>query len=97
MGKVLIHLTMSLDGFIAKPNEDDWDWIFKHAADDSDDMGNRVMRELGAVVLGNKVYPVIFGNGLRLIDQFGCQPIDLERIEIISTTQITSMRFRVIG
>ena len=182
MGKVVIHLTMSLDGFIAKPNEDDWDWIFKHEADDSDDMGNRVMQELGAVVLGNKdfrnnkvtadtlpygglqipqfvvthnareplivgpltfnfitggvgkviqiakeaagtkhvailghsiaqqglelglvdelvlhVYPVIFGNGLRLIDHLGCPPIDLERIEIISTTQITSMRFRVIG
>ncbi|GAA5225020.1 dihydrofolate reductase family protein [Membranihabitans marinus] len=182
MGKVFIHLTMSLDGFIAKPNEDDWDWIFKHEADDSDDMENRVMQDLGAVVLGNKdfknnkvtadalpygglqipqfvvthnarksltvgpltfnfvtggvgkviqtakeaagaknvailghsiaqqglelglvdelvvhVYPVIFGNGLRLIDQLGCKPIDLERIEIISTTQITSMRFRVLG
>lgn len=54
MGKVLIHLTMSLDGFIAKPDEDDWDWIFKYETDNSDDMGNRIMQELGAVVLGNK-------------------------------------------
>ena len=43
------------------------------------------------------VYPVIFGHGLRLIAQLGCQTIDLERIEIISTIQITSMRFRVVG
>ena len=54
MGKVLIHLTMSLDGFIAKPNEEDWDWIFKHAADASGFAVNWVMQELGAVVLGNK-------------------------------------------
>jgi dihydrofolate reductase len=181
MGKVLIHITMSLDGFIAKPNEDDWDWLSKYEADDSDDMAERILKELGAIVLGNKdfrnnkvtaealpygggqipqfvvthhprepltidtttfqfvtggvsqaielakksagiknvailghsiaqqglelglvdelvvhIYPVIFGNGLRLIDQLSCQPIELERVEIISTTQITSMRFRVI-
>ena len=178
MGKVLIHLTMSLDGFIAKPNEDDWDWIFKH---NGDDMGSQIMQDLGAVVLGNKdfrnnkvtadalpyggleipqyvvthnyreplnigsltfefvsggvekviekakkaadgknvailghsvgqqcleaglvdeivihMYPIIFGNGLRFIDNLSTLPIELERIEIASTTQITSMRFRVI-
>jgi dihydrofolate reductase len=181
MGKVLIHATMSIDGFIAKSNEDDWDWLSAYGSDDSDDMGERILNELGAVVLGNKdfrnnkitaealpygggqipqfvvthnareplrigdttfqfvtggvkqaieiakkaagpknvailghsiaqqgielglvdelvihIYPIIFGNGLRLIDHLGCQPIELERIEIISTTQITSARFRVV-
>ena len=181
MGKVLIHLTMSLDGFIAKPNEDDWDWLSKYESDGSDDMAERVLKGLGAIVLGNKdfknnkvtaealpygggeipqfvvthnareplkmgtstfqfvtggvkraieiakkaaglrnvailghtisqqglelglvdelvihIYPIIFGNGLRLIDQLNSQPIELERIESISTTQITSLRFRVI-
>ena len=181
VGKVLIHVTMSLDGFIAKPNEDDWDWLSKYDSNDSDDLGERILKELGAVVLGNKdfrnnkvkaealpyggvqipqfvvthnareplsigtatfqfvtggvsqvieiakkaagiknvallghsigqqglelglvdelvvhIYPVIFGNGLRLIDHLNCQSIELERVEIISTTQITSMRFRVI-
>jgi len=178
MGKVLIHATMSLDGFIAKTDEDDWDWIIKH---DSDDMGSRIMQDLGAVVLGNKdfrnnkvtpdalpyggleipqfvvthnarepliigpltfdfvtggvghviekakktageknvailghsvgqqcletglvdevvihMFPVILGNGLRFIDNLNTLPIELERIEIVSTTQVTSMRFRVI-
>ncbi|MEX1193259.1 MAG: hypothetical protein WEA99_14910 [Brumimicrobium sp.] len=49
--RVFIHVTMSLDGFIAKPDEDDWDWVFKQ---DADDMGSRIMSEIGAVVLGNK-------------------------------------------
>ncbi|MGK6353542.1 dihydrofolate reductase family protein [Parapedobacter sp. DT-150] len=180
MGKVLIHATMSIDGFIAKPNEDDWDWISNYESDGSDDMADRILSELGAVVLGNKdfrnnkvtaealpygggqipqfvvthnareplsigtttfqfvtggvkqvievakkaagiknvailghsigqqgielglvdelvihVFPLILGNGLRLIDQLGCPPVELERVEIISTTQVTSMRFRV--
>jgi dihydrofolate reductase len=181
MGKVLIHVTMSLDGFIAKPNEDDWEWLSMCDSDGSDDLADRILRDLGAVVVGNKdfrnnkvtaealpygggqipqfvathnvrepltigtttfqfvtggvgqvietakkaagiknvailghsisqqalelglvdelvihIYPIIFGNGLRLIDQLGCKPIELERVEIISTTQITSTRFRVI-
>lgn len=181
MGKVLIHLTMSLDGFIAQTNEDDWDWLSNYGSDDSDDMAERIVKELGGIVLGNKdfrndkvtadvlpygggqipqfvvthnyreplnigtttfefiaggvsqaieiakkaagtknvailghsisqqglelglvdelvvhIYPIIFGNGLRFIDQLACKSIELERVEVISTTQITSMRFRVI-
>ena len=53
--------------------------------------------ELGLVdELVIHIYPIIFGNGLRLIDQLNSQPVELERIESISTTQITSLRFRVI-
>lgn len=181
MGKVIIHATMSLDGFIAKSNEDDWDWLSMYDADASDDLAERTMKELGAVVVGNKdfrnnrvtaealpygggqmpqfvvthnareplsigtttfqfvtggvkktietakkaageknvailghsisqqslelglvdeivihIYPIIFGNGLRLIDKIGIDPIKLERVEIISTTQIISMRLRVL-
>jgi len=180
MGKVLIHLTMSLDGFIAKPDEDDWDWLSNTGSDGSDDLADRVQDGLGAIILGNKdfrnnkvtadiipyggglpqfvvthhareplkiggttfqfvtggveqaieiarnaaagknvailghsiaqqglerglvdeliihIYPVIFGNGLRFIDQLNCQPIELERMESVSTTQITSLRFRVV-
>ena len=54
LGKVLIHVTMSIDGFIAKPNEDDWDWISKYDSDESDNMAEQILKELGAVVLGNK-------------------------------------------
>ena len=45
MGKVIIHATMSLDGFIAGPH-DEMDWVFKY---DDDGMANEVMEETEAV------------------------------------------------
>jgi dihydrofolate reductase len=46
----MIHATMSLDGFIARPN-DEIDWAFNY---DTDAMIDEVMKEIGAVVLGNR-------------------------------------------
>lgn len=43
---------MSLDGFISKPDEMDFAWMFKYDGDDA--MAARMMSEIGAVVLGNK-------------------------------------------
>ncbi len=45
MGKVIIHATMSLDGFIAGPH-DEMDWFFKY---DSDKMVDEIMKEMRAV------------------------------------------------
>jgi len=50
MGKVIIHVTMSLDGFIAGPN-DEVDWGFKFGTDKTVD---EIMQEIGAVVMGNR-------------------------------------------
>jgi dihydrofolate reductase len=50
MGKVIIHTTMSLDGFIAKPN-DDVAWGFNYG---TDRMMDEIMKEIGAVVMGNR-------------------------------------------
>lgn len=50
MGNVFIHLTMSLDGFIAKP-DDDLSWMFQHG---SDEMAGQIMKEVGAVIVGNR-------------------------------------------
>ena len=52
MGIVFIHFTMSLDGFISKPDGMDIAWMFKYGGDD--EMAERLMGEIGAVVLGNK-------------------------------------------
>ncbi len=174
MAKVFIHVTMSLDGFIAGPNED-IDWSFRFG---SDKMVEDVMHQIGAVVLGNrKVYlekdsvpyggmvkvphfvvthsprepqtvsgltftfvdsipaaverakaaageknvavlgasidqqclraglvdeimmhlvPILLGDGIRLFDHLGAAPIELERTEVVSTAQITSLRFKVL-
>lgn len=42
------------------------------------------------------ILPVVLGNGLRLIDHLNIPFVELKRTEIVSTTQTTSMRFRVI-
>jgi dihydrofolate reductase len=164
MGKVVIHVTMSLDGFIAGPNEE-MDWAFKY---DAGEMIDEVMKEIGAVVIGNRgfregsmnestlpyggtvnvpqfvvtheprdpvsAYGLTFtfpgdlmstieaakaaageksvtllgasndqqalnlglGDGVRLFENLDAGPVELERTEIVSTSQITSLRFRVV-
>lgn len=59
MGKVILHATMSLDGFIAGPN-DEMDWVFEYWAQSPDKagMGDEVMDQMGAVVLGKRTYDI---------------------------------------
>jgi dihydrofolate reductase len=40
--------------------------------------------------------PVLLGEGIRLFDHLGTQPIELERNGAVSTAGITSLRFRVV-
>jgi len=49
VAKVIVHTTMTLDGFMARPN-DEIDWAFKYAPDA---MISEIMAEIGAVVMGN--------------------------------------------
>jgi dihydrofolate reductase len=172
MAKVIIHTTMTLDGFMARPN-DEIDWAFKVAPDE---MIKEIMAEIGAVVMGNKgnisedalpyggqikvpqfvvthkprdpltiagltftfvngveraialakaaageksvallgasidqqalnaglvdeimihLAPVLIGEGIRLFDNLKAGDIELERIELVATGEITSLRFRL--
>ncbi len=179
MGNVFIHVTMSLDGLIARP-DDTIDWAFHYG---TDPLVDEVMAEIGAVVMGNRGFkeetiqisqlpyggmvkvpqfvvtheardpvtiggltftflsggihrvieaakqaagdkkvsllgasidhqclaaglvdeivihlvPLLLGEGVRLFDQLGNQSIELARTEVIATSQITSLRFRVIN
>lgn len=54
MAKVIIHLVISLDGFIAKEDESDYEWMFKYGGDEPDPLAEDVINNLGAVILGNK-------------------------------------------
>ncbi len=177
MGKVIIHVTMSLDGFIAGP-QGEVDWSFRYG---TDSMVDKVMKEIGAVVMGNRGFkegtvnedtipyggmlkvpqfvvthqprppvtvagltfifvngiqpaiqqakaaagpksvtllgasidqqalqagladeilihmaPILLGGGLRLFDHTRSGPIELERTAIVSTSGITSLRFRIV-
>ncbi len=68
MGKLLWHVTMSLDGFIAGPN-DSMDWVFSYvelpragAPNSSDSSGTqrleRTIRSTGTVLSGRRSYNV---------------------------------------
>src|SRR3954452_22558794 len=50
MAKVVMHATMSLDGFIARP-DDDISWAFDYG---TDEMVTNVMKEISAVIVGNR-------------------------------------------
>ncbi len=178
MGKVILHATMSLDGFIAGSN-DEMDWVFKHGG--PDEMVHETMRTTGSVVLGKRTFdrsvkqnqlpyggtvkvpqfvvtheardavtlggltftfvtegveyavelaktaagdknvsllgasidqqclrigladeivihlaPILLGDGIRLFDYLGVEPIELERTKVVASTGITSLRFRVV-
>ena len=55
-GKVLWHVTMSLDGFIAGPG-DAMDWVFKPTSGPDADVAE-VLVTLGAVLVGRRSYDV---------------------------------------
>lgn len=42
------------------------------------------------------IVPIILGNGIRLFDQLGEQPIKLEPMRVVEAPEITHMRYRVI-
>jgi dihydrofolate reductase len=57
MGMVLANTTMSLDGFIAGPN-DEMDWVFEHAGDVPRKLIDEVIESTGAILGGRRGYEV---------------------------------------
>ena len=67
MGSVVWHITMSLDGFIAGPN-DSMDWVVREWSDDGTDtrdievarsgIADDVLRSAGAILGGRRWYDV---------------------------------------
>lgn len=57
MGSVFVHTMMSLDGFIAGPN-DDMSWVLRHAGDMPSAVVDEVIARTGAVLGGRRVYDV---------------------------------------
>jgi hypothetical protein len=53
MGRVLVHTTMSLDGFIAGPNNDKG-WVFGHAGDLPSELVEQVIARTGALLGGRR-------------------------------------------
>jgi dihydrofolate reductase len=57
LGNVLVHTMMSLDGFIAGP-DDDMSWVLRYAADMPGAIVDEVIARTGAVLGGRRVYEV---------------------------------------
>lgn len=57
MSKLLVHVTMSLDGYIAGP-DDEMGWIFHHAGDMSKELENEVIARTGATLGGRRAYEI---------------------------------------
>ena len=57
MGNVLVHTMMSLDGFIAGPN-DDMSWVLRHSGEMPSTTVDEIITRTGALLLGRRVYDV---------------------------------------
>src|SRR5437764_12918518 len=57
VGSGFVHTMMSLDGFIAGPN-DDMSWVFRHAGEMPGAVVDEVIARTGAVLAGRRVYEV---------------------------------------
>jgi len=91
MGKVIIHATITLDGFMAD-TEGGVDWMFGFpSADEDDALVNDVMQELGAVVGGaNRTQTIEDGElpygGMLKIPVFEMTHLPHEPVERDGTT-----------
>jgi hypothetical protein len=57
MAAVGWHVTMSLDGFIAGP-EDAMDWVFAYFSEASNQTASEVIGTTGAIIMGRHTYEV---------------------------------------
>ena len=83
-GKIIWHVSMSVDGFIAGPDHA-MDWIFEY--DDPLPLGEQVMNATGAILAGRNSYDV----GERSERAETSEPYGGRR-----SGQITSLRFKVL-
>jgi dihydrofolate reductase len=57
MPAVVWHVTMSLDGFIAGP-DDAMDWVFDYFSEESNETAGHVIETTGAIIMGRHTYEV---------------------------------------
>jgi dihydrofolate reductase len=60
------------------------------------DIGRQLLRAGLVDELDIDIMPVLLGEGLRLFDGIGSEPIALERVRVFESGQRTTIRFRVV-
>ena len=83
-GKVVWSATMSLDGFIAGP-DDAMGWVFDHSGPNP--TVDEVISRTGAALAGRRSWDV------GRLDE---APVKLESLEASSAGRVTTLRFRVL-
>jgi dihydrofolate reductase len=103
MAKVVLFMAMSLDGFIAGPDDSvgqpagrGGERLF--AWSDHEATSKAVHAEYdatGAVLAGRRTYDLV--DGRRLFDHLGGDHIELELIHLREAPQATHLRYRIVG
>jgi len=87
MGNVVFNMTVSLDGFVAG----DKDVVICTAS---------ILQQCLKAGLVDEIYidlvPALLGSGVRLFDQLGTEPIELESIRVIEAPGVTQLGFPVV-
>ena len=84
MARVIVDLTVSLDGFVAAAN----DGVDLPLGDDGMPTGP-------VPGLPLHVVPVLLGSGVRLFDHFGAAHIALEILRVVDAPGVTHLRYAV--
>jgi hypothetical protein len=97
-GKVLWHFTMSLDGFVAGPNHE-MDWMT--GVSFRPGLVEEYVKTTGAVLgvglideIDLHIAPILLGEGIRLYDNPGGEPIRLHRAGGGDPTSAVNVRYR---
>ena len=101
MSSTVLYMSMSLDGFVAGPNErpdnglgdggarlHEWAGI---GVDEQPDGGDRGLLDEIQIHL----VPVLLGEGRRLFEHLGAEHIELETVNVIRGQDATHLRYRV--
>ena len=94
MGKLLWHTMMTLDGFTAGAN-DDMSWAFGQDAGSGANIARQCLENglLDEIVV--HVAPVLVGDGVRLFERVGGEPVKLDPISSVDEGGMTVLRYSV--
>jgi hypothetical protein len=102
MGKVTTGGSMSLDGYIAGPNESGFDLLFQWYGNGDVEIPTaspncRQCLEAGLLdEVGIELVPVVLGGGTPLFADLGTAPAQFEGpIRVVEGTGVTHLRYRV--
>lgn len=109
MGKVIVDLSMSLDGYIAGPNDgrgnplgDGGDALFEWMRVNPDAYGTKDFinpPEASRPVVDEinvNLAPVLLGGGVGLFDPRETGPVELKQTRVVESGGVTHLRYRVV-